>query len=199
MIATIPRQLRLLPRGSLAHGGELFRTRAGRRGPRPLSTRHTVHLVLRSSQARGDWSFRQLRNQGRIRRLTDRFAARYGIRVLDLANVGNHLHFQLKLSNRRLYAPFIRALTGAIALQVTGRSRWKKDPRDPATQRRPFWDYRPFTRIVVGRRGYLTLRDYLAINHWEGRGFDRATSREIVRGEFRRLAPARGREPAGHR
>ena len=183
MAASRPRQLALLPRGSLAHGGELFRTRAGRRGPRPLSTRHTLHLVLRSTQARGEWSFRHPRHQGRIRRLTEKHAARHGIRVLGLANVGNHLHFQLKLSNRRLYAPFIRALTGAIALQVTGRSRWKSRKSDPLEQRRPFWDYRPFTRIVVGRRGFLTLRDYLAVNRWEARGFDRATARGIVRQE----------------
>jgi hypothetical protein len=196
MPASPPRQLRLLPAASLAHGGELFRTRAGRRGPRPLSTRHTLHLVLRSTQARGEWSFRTLRNQGRIRRLAERFARRYGIRIVGLANVGNHLHFQLKLSNRRLYAPFIRALTGAIALTVTGRSRWKPRGSDPLERRRPFWDYRPFTRIVVGRRGFLTLRDYLALNRWESRGFDRATARRIVREERARgqgaKASARG-------
>ena len=35
---------------------------------------------------------------------------------------------------------------------------WKPCSSDPLERRRPFWDYRPFTRIVVGRRGFQRRR-----------------------------------------
>jgi hypothetical protein len=176
-------QLTLLARGSSDYGGTLYSTRAARRRARPLSTRDSMHLVLRSTQARGNWSFLQPRNQGAIRSLSEKYAARFGVKLLAIANVGNHLHLQIRLTNRRLYAPFIRALTGAIALRVTGRSRWKRKANDPLHERKPFWDLRPFTRIVESRRGLLTLRDYFALNRWEARGFDRITARWILRRE----------------
>ena len=137
-----------------------------------------MHLVLRSTRARGEWSFRRPKNERRIRQLADRFARRYGVRVLSLANVGNHLHFHVKLSNRHLYRPFIRALTGAIAMAVTGASRWK-----PLEGK--FWDYRPFTRIIQSFRGFLNLRDYIRINQLEGAGVERIEARWIVKHAWR--------------
>jgi REP element-mobilizing transposase RayT len=170
-----PQQLSFLRNEPSAYGGELLRTRAGRSRSRPLDTRSTMHLMLRSSRARGEWSFRQPKNARKLQSILDRFSRRYGVRILSLANLGNHLHFQIKLSNRHTYRPFIRALTGAIAMGVTGASRW--GGRLPGGR---FWDYRPFTRVVRGRRGYLTLRDYLRINRLEGRGCSREEARWIL-------------------
>jgi hypothetical protein len=189
-------QLTLLSRGASDYGGSLRTTRAARSRARPLSTRDSMHLVLRSTQARGAWSFLQPRNQGAIRALSEKFGARFGVKVLSIANVGNHLHLQIRITNRRLYAPFVRALTGAIALRVTGRDRWKSDARDPLAERRPFWDLRPFTRILEGRRSLLTLRDYFALNRREARGFDRVTARWILRQERAFFAQA---GPGGRR
>jgi hypothetical protein len=135
-----------------------------------------MHLVLRSSRARGAWSFRQPGHAASIRGIVDRFSRKYGIRVLSMANVGNHLHFQLKLSNRHTYRPFIRGLTSAMAMAVTGWSRW-----NPPPQGARFWDYRPFTRVVPGRRGFLTLRDYIQLNRPEGAGYRRTQARWMVR------------------
>jgi hypothetical protein len=162
------KQLKLLKSDRSNYGGELFKTRKGRSRPRPLSTHESIHLVLRSSRAQGNWSFTRHRPQ--IHELTLRFARRYGVRVYSYANVGNHLHFHLKLSNRFLYAPFIRALTGAIAMAVTGTSRWKP-------LKGKFWDYRPFTRVIRGLRAILGIRDYIQINQLEGFGFTRSSAR----------------------
>jgi hypothetical protein len=166
-----PKQLSFLKPTSKSYGGELYKTRKGRRGPRPIDTRSTMHLVLRSSQARGAWSFK--RHAPMIRRLVDRFAAKNGVKVLSLANVGNHLHFHVKLGNRQTYRPFIRAVTAAIAMAVTGASRVRP-------LRKRFWDYRPFTRVVQGLRAFLTLKDYIEVNQLEGIGYARKAAREII-------------------
>jgi hypothetical protein len=151
-----------------------------------------MHLVLRSSKAKGEWSFRHGENPSKIRALTKKFAARYGVKVLSAANVGNHLHFHIKLGNRLTYRPFIRALTAAIAMAVTGRNRWTQAANDAAAsatlkspapggrKRLRFWDYRPFTRVVESFRAFLNLRDYLKINELEGYGVGRVQARFMV-------------------
>ncbi len=168
------KQLALLKSQPSAYGGDLLKTRAGRSRPRPLSTRESMHLVLRSTRAKGEHSFATKANRAKIARILARFSKRFGVRVLSYANVGNHLHFHVKLGNRRLYAPFIRALTAAIRMAVTGASRWKKGlPK--------FWDYRPFTRVVKSFEAFLNLKDYIAINEFEGYGVPREQARFLIR------------------
>jgi REP element-mobilizing transposase RayT len=183
------RQLAFVKREPLAYGGELLRTRKGRSGPRPLDTRNTIHLVLRSSKAKNKWSFRRTENENKITRIVDKFSRRYGVKVLSLANVGNHLHFQIKLGNRFTYVPFIRAITAAIAMAVTGISRWTKNKTEGHGR---FWDYRPFTRVVKSYRGFINLRDYLKVNKLEGLGATRFEAKFILAGwEDQRAAGSR--------
>jgi hypothetical protein len=173
------KQLTYLKNEPKAYGGSLLKTRAGRSRPRPLETRTTMHLVLRSSKAKGPWSFKQTKNEKRIREIVSKFSAKHGVKVLSLANVGNHLHFQIKLSNRYTYRPFIRATTAAIAMAITGASRWKP-LKTKASDR--FWDRRPFTRIVHGLRAFLDLRDYVRLNQMEGEGMPREIGRWVMHG-----------------
>ncbi len=58
------------------------------------------------------------------------------------------------------YKPFIRGLTAAIAMMITGRNRWTTKE----TTKLKFWDRRPFTRVHKGFKSYLTVKDYLQIN-----------------------------------
>jgi len=172
------KQIEMLKKEKKSYGGELLKTREGRQGPRPLATRSTMHLVLRSSKAKGDWSFKRPRHEAKIREISKRFSVKYGVKILSLANVGNHLHFHIKLSNRHLYRPFIRALTAAIAMAVTGTSRWnplKKTAKDR------FWDHRPFTKFVESFKALLNLRDYIRINQLEGCGYKRSEARFFVK------------------
>lgn len=169
-------QSAMLAKERSSYGGILLKTRAGRRRGRPLSTKETMHLVLRSSKAKGEWSFRKSHNAAHINRLVDKFSFRYGVRVISMANVGNHLHFQIKLSNRFGYRPFIRALTGAIAMAITGRNRWNLT-ENKLNDRERFWDYRPFTRVVESFNALLNLRDYVRINQLEGAGYRRTEDR----------------------
>jgi REP element-mobilizing transposase RayT len=117
-------QLKLLADEPKAYGGDLLKTRKGRQGGRPLDTRNTMHMVLRSTKAKGEWSFSRTKNSAAIQKICGRFATKYGVKIVSMAYVGNHLHFQLKLGNRHTYRPFVRAITGAIAMAVTGACRW---------------------------------------------------------------------------
>ncbi len=157
-----------------------------------------MHLVLRSTKAKGEWSFRKPRNEAHVNRIVDKFALIYGVRVISMANVGNHLHLQIKLSNRFTFKPFIRAVTAAIAMAVTGRNRWTqsdsqkiaRNKRDLASdqQNRPskqprenFWDCRPYTRVIESFKAWLTLKDYIKINQFEGAGYKREDARFMLK------------------
>jgi len=200
-------QLDLFKKGTDRYGGSLQTTRKGRAHGRPVSTKHSMHFVLRSTKARGEWSF--LRHKKAIAEILKRFAEKNGVLIESFANVGNHLHLHLKLSNRNAYKPFIRAVTSAIMMKVTGVSRWKsysectsrwvkygrtshqhkkygstslqhqKSERKYDTGR--FWDRRPYSRIVVGFKAVLSLRDYILINKFEGFNYDRGEATFLMR------------------
>lgn len=168
-------QLSLFPAGQKSYGGLLLNTRKGRRGGRPLSTKDSIHMVLRSSQAVGEQSFKTAKNAKKIRAILQKFSSKYGVQVLRLANVGNHLHFHIKIVSRRSYICFIRAITSAIAIAVANTHRWNKTKND-----KKFWDYRPFTRVIIGFKNYLQTQDYIAINQLEGLGCHRAQAQILI-------------------
>jgi REP element-mobilizing transposase RayT len=155
---------------SPAYGGDLLNTRKGRTHGRPISTRNSMHFVLRSSQAKGAWSFTRHRNK--INRILEDFAVRHGVTLKSFANVGNHLHLHVQLTNRHSYKAFIRAITAAIMMAVTGASRWKK-----VALPQKFWDRRPFSRIILGFQAALRLKDYVRINQFEGWGLSRTRAK----------------------
>ncbi len=157
-----------------AYGGDLLNKRKARQGPRPLVTKHTMHLTMRSTQAVGEWSFARTENRKKISQIISKFSNKYGVKVLSMANVGNHLHFQIKLSNRYTYKKFIRAISSAIVMAVTKVSRKKKLSKH-------FWNYRPFTRVIASFSEFLNLKDYIRINQLEGYGWARATAINIVK------------------
>ena len=171
-----PKQLSLLKAGEKAHGGELRKKLKGR-GARSLSTKESMHLVLRSSKATQLWSFKKPANDRAIREIIKRFSTKYGVKILSLANVGNHLHFHIRLANRYTYYKWIRAISSAIAMKVTGMNRWTGGKNQPQDK---FWDYRPFTRIIQSFRALLTLKDYILINQFEGLGMPRSKARLII-------------------
>src|SRR6185437_13997657 len=166
---------------SRSYGGELLTKAKNRRHGRPISTQHSMHFVLRSTQAREDWSF--WRHKRAIREIIDGFALKYGIRLKSMANVGNHIHMHLQLTNRQTYRPFIRAITGAIMMVVTGASRWNKQPIARLhAEGKKFWDRRPFSRIVVGFKAMLTMRDYIWLDQLESQGLPREMARDLLKG-----------------
>jgi REP element-mobilizing transposase RayT len=161
-------------------GGSLLK-KGNAKTARPLSTKQAMHVVLRSSQATGEWSLRSLKNQKMVERTLRNLARRYGIKIYEFANVGNHLHLLIKLRKRYTFTPFIRALSGIIALKVTGTSKLEK-------LENKFWDYRPWTRIVEWKKAYTVARDYVIQNHLEAIGFILHKPRDYDR-YFHKKAP----------
>lgn len=173
-------------------------TRHGRKGARPISLQQSMHLVLRSSLAKGHHSLKSPRNSSYIQKTVQKFAHKNGIQVLSLANVGNHLHFHVRITKRIGYLRFIRAVTAAIAMHVMEKNRWSEEKTSsegatrsqtrqrtqnsaslPSTKTK-FWDYRPFTKIVESYVHFLKMKDYLEINQLEGLGLRRDFAQLIL-------------------
>ena len=169
-------QADMFPKRSMSYGGDLLKKRKNRTYARPISTSQSMHLVLRSSQAVGDQSFKAPKNKKHVQQILEKFAYKYGIQILSLANVGTHLHLHVKIARRHGYLCFIRAVTAAIAMRVSGRNRWSLGSNvknSEGVSRKKFWDYRPFSRIIMGLRAFLNIKDYLQINQLEGLGLPR--------------------------
>lgn len=139
------------------HGGT--RARGRRKLERPLSTKRPIHLILKSSKAKGKLSFLKPEHQIFIQNLIYTKAKRFGVRVADLANVGNHLHIHVRTSSRAAFQKFLKSISSLIARRVTGARRGKAFGR--------FWDALAYTRVLRSRIEELRLRGYLKGNRIE--------------------------------
>ncbi len=177
------KQLQLIPKPKTEHGGSLP---SPQKRKRPLSRKQSMHMVLRSSKAKGSWSFRK--HQEAIENIFNKFAQKYHIQIMNHANVGNHIHLHLKTSTRKNYRAFIRAITSAIRIAVTGYSKW-----NPAPQKFQFWDLRPWSRLLNSYRENKNLTKYIGINLLEGIGINRKAAENYLKELFasNRQKPAR--------
>ncbi len=147
------------------YGGILLNKRKNRTYARPISTSKSMHLVLRSSKSVDEKSFKTPKNRKLIGEILAKFSIKYGVHIISLANVGTHLHLHIKIAKRTGYLRFIRAVTSAIAMGVSGRNRrTMRSVQDGIRIKEKFWDYRPFSRIIEGFRALLHMRDYIQIN-----------------------------------
>lgn len=146
--------------GRTSHGGA--NSTGHRKLERPLSTSKWIHLVLKSEKAKGSMSFLSLRHRIFIDTLIKQKARRFGIKVADYANVGNHLHLKIKMSSRKNFQKFLKSIATQIARQVTGACRGKPFGK--------FWQGLAFTRVLCSARESLLLKGYIAANREEAVG-----------------------------
>ncbi len=140
-------------------GGSLLKN-SHAKTKRPLDSKLPIHLVLRSTTS----LMRTHRAFGPINQTVRIIAKKYGVRIYSYANVGNHLHILLRIKSLRLWAGFIRELTGRVAQVAQGL-------KGPQKSRRKFWSQRPFTRIVRGwKRAFAAAKDYIGLNILEADG-----------------------------
>lgn len=132
-----------------------------RKAARPIVSRKPMHVVLRSSQATGEWSL--YRSKVRVRVIVDHFASRFGVSIYEYANAGNHIHLVVRAVSRNGFKKFLMAISGRIAELVTKASR-----KNPLAQ--PFWDFIPWTRILEWGRAFEIAKHYVIKNQLEAAG-----------------------------
>lgn len=136
--------------------------------PRPISTKHAMHLTLRSSKARGEKSFlanrkRSILIESKVRSI----AKKFGVQTYRYANVGNHIHILVRATYRRGFISFLRAISGVIARIALGAERGQAKLRE-STQ---FWDQRPWTRVLAWMKDFENVKKYVVQNFNEAMGF----------------------------
>jgi REP element-mobilizing transposase RayT len=109
---------------------------------------------MRAECARGELSMLHPKNARRVDRMVRRMAARFDVRILQYANVGNHLHILIKAKTREDVQNFLRAAAGSVARVVKGIGK--------------FWDYLAFSVIVRDWfEHYRRVRRYIIRNFLE--------------------------------
>jgi hypothetical protein len=120
-----------------------------------------LHLVLKSDKAVGKLSFLTPKNQKLVRHVVFTKAKKFGIRVKDFANVGNHLHLRLKFQSREQFQKFLKSVTALIARKITGVRRGFKFGK--------FWQGLAYTRVLTTYTEELRVRGYIQANECEAK------------------------------
>jgi REP element-mobilizing transposase RayT len=155
------------------HGGEL--SQGKRKTFRPIDPKQALHIVLRSSKAKGQRSMLHPKYCNPIERFVQKTAKRWSVRLYRYANVGNHLHLLVQVPTREAWKRFSRELSGGIAQIVTGAQKGaalarSSDENIPESAKRGFWDHLLYTRIVSFGRDFKGMCRYFIKNLFEAAG-----------------------------
>jgi REP element-mobilizing transposase RayT len=165
-----PRQLSLsdsLPVGDktksgfsprITHGGQ--EAKGKRKVARPFTTHAPLHIVLKSSRAKGLWSLRHRKHQSKISSMVYVYAKRFRVQVYRFANVGNHLHLLVKANDRKDMADYLRVLAGRVAITVSGAQKHVK-------RIGKFWDHLCWSRLVKWGQEFGAISRYVFANEVE--------------------------------
>ena len=154
-------------------GGALLVGR--RKSLRPLSSKDSIHFVLRSQWATGRDSFLAVKNKKSIERIIKKFASRFGVKIYHQAINSNHIHLLLMITNRYFYRAFIKAVSGLIASHVMAQQSFKQFLKSrqvllPGDGGQGFWQFRPFSRVVSWGRDFKACFKYVEQNVLEALG-----------------------------
>ena len=118
-----------------------------RKSLRPLSTKHPIHLILKTSG-------KNIFNPGnrKIEKLIRGTAKEFGVKIYDLALNWSHTHLLIQISSRQGYVRFARAV--GCRLEKMGAK----------------FALRPFTRILSWGKDLWGVKDYVKDNEMEGFG-----------------------------
>jgi REP element-mobilizing transposase RayT len=144
-------------------GGDLLKA-SNPKVARPVSTRDAMHIVLRSSLAKGKYSMLEKSRADRIDKLIRTNAKKFGVKIYQYANVGNHLHLLVLVGHRKFFTKFLKAVSGIIARLVLGAQRG-------AARKVKFWDQRPWSRIVKWKKDFNGAKKYVIQNFNKALGF----------------------------
>ena len=176
-----------------AFGGSL--RKGTRKLARPITTKKTMHLVLRAQILKPEWNMLSTKHRNTIEKLIYKKADENDIKIDQFANVGNHIHMIIMPKTRTGFKRFLRTITGRIATIVTGAKkgssikpqstkRHKATEINPVSKKsspvtktqRKFWLQLAFTRVLEWGVDLLNTRLYITKNKFEGEGIQMWTS-----------------------
>lgn len=145
-----------------SHGGTLRKLRSGRKY-RPLSTKSSVHLVLKVDRRTLKKGLRSPVGFTICRTVIKLYARMFFVKIEQQAICGDHIHLLVRLSKRSLGQHFFRVVPGQISQQLKNLGLW-------VTGTRSIWLHRPFTRVVFGEKAHQIAMNYVRLNELEARG-----------------------------
>lgn len=159
-----------------SHGGSLRQLRKGRKS-RPLSTRKPHHVVLKADKKALKLNFRSPRTYKLVRRIIDRYAKRFFIKIDQCSVNFDHIHMNIRIPHRAMSHYFLRVVAGQIAQELQNEKLLREVTDTPARSQTgvpsrvmKLWLFRPFTRVVHGWRAWNTLKNYIQLNEKEVTG-----------------------------
>lgn len=133
-------------------GGSLLK--GNPKGKRPLDSKLPILLTLRAVQS----GMRSPKAFGPVQIAVRGIAKKYGVKIYEWSNVGNHIHLLIRIPRRQAWAAFIRELTGGIAAKM----------KEILGVQGKFWLFRPHTRLVQSwRKAYQVAKSYIQLNELE--------------------------------
>lgn len=139
----------------IVHGGI---TKGRSKDYRPLDRKRPLHIVLKSSHAKGELSL--LKRKLKVSSIIEEWAEKTQVTIHRKVNMGNHVHLMVSFKTRGGIQKFLRTITGLIARLVT-----KAEKGRPFGKR--FWDELAFTRIITSFRDRKAMHHYMAKNEVE--------------------------------
>lgn len=139
------------------HGGSL--RKGTRKVARPFIRKRPIHIVLRSTKARGNLSFLKTKNDRKIAAILKKQASKHYVKILEWVNVGNHLHIKAKGFEKKSFGRFIRTIAALIAREVTGAKKGSRFGK--------FWDGLAYTRVLTTDFDERVLAKYFSANALE--------------------------------
>jgi hypothetical protein len=132
-------------------GGSLSKSSGQRKVKRPLVFSKPMHLVLKTSKAKGRYAFSP--TDHRMNNLIQKMGRRFGVKVYSVAQNWSHIHLVSRLPNRLAYQRFIRAMTGAMVLRLKAS--------------KGFFDLTPYTKVASWGRQFRNLKNYADKNTFQ--------------------------------
>ena len=160
------KQTSFLPSLSRFHGHASQKGK--RKTARPFSHKNPIHIVLKSSRARGRWSLSTRENEHHVNERLKVCAKKYHIKIHNFQNVGNHLHLLIQSKTKTYkeaqeeFQSFLRRFAGEVAFIITNAKKGAAKGR--------FWDALAYSRIVTWGREFKVVTDYFTKNLFESKG-----------------------------
>ena len=142
------------------HGGGIREKK--RKLSRPFDRHKCLHITLRSTRAKGAWSFLKRGHEEKIQRLIYRYGDRFHVRVMRYANAGNHLHILIKAKSKKGFQRYLRTIAGIIPRVITKAKKGRTVGR--------FWDNLAYSKLVSWGRQFKNTSNYILKNTLEAFG-----------------------------